>query len=202
MGLEARIGRLPRRRAGAYVEKVATRSLPQRAVRAVGDSPISERVARAQELVYGPVIDWARRSPFHTDLLGHSLHPSLTDVTTGCWLGTSILDLAGGAESRRGAALLAGAGLLASGPTALAGTGDWAEMSGSERRIGAVHALGTDVATFLFLGSLVARLRHRHRTGTRLALAGNLTMAAAGFLGGHLALNRGTARRVSTAARD
>jgi len=31
--------------------------------------------------------------------------------------------------------------------------------------------------------------------GTKLALAGNLVMAGAGFLGGHLALNRGTARR-------
>lgn len=80
--------------------------------------------------------------------------------------------------------------MLASVPTALAGAGDWAEMSGAERRIGAVHGLGMDAATFLFVGSLVARLRGRHRIGTKLAVAGNLVIAGAGFLGGHLALHR------------
>ena len=181
---------------------MASRPLPQRVARAVGESPLAERVARAQELAYGPLIEWVRRSPLHTDVLGHSLHPSLTDVTIGCWLSTSLLDLAGGSESRRGATLLAGFGLLASVPTALAGAGDWAEMSGAERRIGAVHALGMDAATFLFVGSLVARLRGGHRIGTKLAIAGNLVIAGAGFLGGHLALHRGTARRASMAERN
>ena len=173
--------------------------LPQRVVRAVGASPVSERVADAQERTYGPVIDWARRSPLHTDVLGHSVHPLLTDVTLGCWLAASILDLAGGSGSRRGAELLVAIGLVASGPTAIAGAGDWAGMSGTERRIGAVHAAGTDVATFLLLASLVSRMRGRSAAGTTFALAGNLVMAGAGFLGGHLALNRGTARRASVA---
>ncbi|MET9274755.1 DUF2231 domain-containing protein [Kribbella sp. NPDC003557] len=174
---------------------MASESLPQRVARAVGDSPVSERVARAQAAAYGPLIEWMRRSPLHTDVLGHSLHPSLTDVTTGCWLSTSLLDLTGGSGSRRGATLLAGFGVLASLPTAFAGAADWAELSGEERRIGAVHGLGADTAIMLFAGSLVARLRGNHRAGTRLALAGNLVIAGAGFLGGHLALNRGTARR-------
>ena len=143
---KARVSCFQGRRPGAYLERVASRSLPQRVARAVGESLLSERVARAQELAYGPLIEWVRRSPLHTDVLGHSLHPSLTDVTIGCWLSTSLLDLAGGSESRRGATLLAGFGLLASVPTALAGAGDWAEMSGAERRIGAVHALGMDAA--------------------------------------------------------
>lgn len=124
-------------------------SLPQRVARAVGDSPVSERVAVAQELVYGPVIGWARRSPFHTRVLGHSVHPPLTDLTLGCWISASILDIAGGPLAHRGATLLVGAGLAAAGPTAIAGTGDWTEMTGTEPRIGAVHALGTDVAAFL-----------------------------------------------------
>ena len=151
-------------------------------------------MSHAQELIYGPVIEWAKRSPLHTDALGHSVHPMLTDVTLGCWLGASILDLAGGSGSRRSASLLVGVGLIASRPTAIAGAGDWAEMSGTERRIGAVHALGTDAATFLLLGSLVARIRGRYAAGTKFALAGSLAMVGAGFLGGHLALNRGTAR--------
>src|SRR5215216_60567 len=150
-------------------------------------------VAHAQERAYGQLIGWARCTPLHTDVLGHSIHPSLTDVTTGCWLSTSLLDLAGGSDSRRGATLLAGFGLLASVPMAFAGAGDWGEMSGAERRIGAVHALGMDAATLLFVGSLVARLRGEHRIGTKLAIAGNLIIAGAGVLGGHLALHRGTA---------
>jgi uncharacterized membrane protein len=177
---------------------VSTLPLPQRVIKAVGQSPLSERVAVTQETLYGPVIGWARRSLFHTGVLGHSLHPLLTDLTLGCWTSASILDLAGGPESRRGAALLVGAGLVAAGPTALAGTSDWAGMAGEERRIGAVHALGTDTAVFLFLGSLIARRRGNDALGTALGLAGNAVAAGAGFLGGHLALDRGTARRSTT----
>lgn len=125
------------------------------------------------------------------------MHPLLTDLTLGCWMSASVLDLAGGTQARGAATLLAGAGVAMAGPTALAGTGDWAGMSGTERRIGAVHALGTDIATFLFVGSFIARVRGRNPAGTRLGLAGNLVVAGAGFLGGHLALNRGTARRAS-----
>ena len=161
----------------------------------MGESPVSERVARAQERFYGPVPELARRSPLHTGVLGHSVHPPLTDVTLGCWLSASLLDLAGGAQARPAATLLVGVGVAASAPTAIAGAGDWAGLSGVERRIGAVHALGTDVASLLLLGSLVARLRGRHAAGRGLGLAGNVVAAGAGFLGGHLALSRGTARR-------
>ena len=174
---------------------MAATSAPQRALRTVGESTFAEWVARAQDAAYGPLLRWARRSAFHTGVLGHSLHPPLTDVTTGCWLGASVLDLAGGPQSRRAATLLTGTGLLAAVPTAIAGAADWAGLSGGDRRIGAVHALGTDVATLLLAGSLAARLRGAHARGARLAAAGNLVMAGSGFLGGHLALHRGTARR-------
>lgn len=163
-------------------------SLPQRVLRAVGESPVAEGVANVQTKVYGPLLRWAQRSVFHTDALGHPVHPMLTDVTLGCWLSASLLDVAGGEQARNGATLLVGLGMAASVPTALAGAADWAGMHGGDRRIGAIHSLSTDVATFLFLGSLVARLRDDHATGVRLALAGNLVAAGAGFLGGHLAL--------------
>jgi uncharacterized membrane protein len=175
-------------------------SLPQRLTRAIGDSSLAERVAVSQELVYGPILDWARRSPFHTSILGHSIHPALTDVTLGCWLSASILDIAGDPQARRSATLLVMAGLAASVPTAVAGASDWAGMTGIERRIGAVHALGTDVAIFLFFGSLIARRRGRFPLGTTLGVAGNAVVAGVGFLGGHLALNRGTARRTKAVA--
>lgn len=161
----------------------------------MGTSPLSERVAVVQDRVYGPLTEQVRRSPLHSDVLGHSLHPPLTDVVLGCWLSTSVLDLAGGVESRHAATLLAGVGLVASVPTAIAGAADYAELSGEPRRIAAVHALGTDAAILLVAASLVARLRGDHRSGVRRAAAANLVLAVAGFLGGHLALTRGTARR-------
>lgn len=123
------------------------------------------------------------------------MHPPLTDVTLGCWLSASILDLAGGPQARRSATLLVGAGLAAAGPTAIAGTGDWAEMTGAERRIGAVHALGTDIAFLFLLGSLIARKCGHDALGAKLGYAGNAIVAGAGYLGGHLALSHGTARR-------
>lgn len=170
-------------------------SLPRSAVQAVANSPISERVAEAQKFLYGPVLQWARRSPLHSDVLGHSLHPVLTDLTLGCWTSVTLLDVLGGPSSRHAATLLTSAGVAVAVPTAVAGAADWAEMTGSERRVGAVHALGTDVATFLFMGSLVARLRGRYSAATGLGVCANAVMVGAGFLGGHLALNRGTARR-------
>ena len=169
----------------------------QRVIHAVGESPVAEAVADAQQTVYRPLLEWARRSPLHSGVLGHSVHPVLTDVTLGCWLSASILDAAGGSGARGSAKLLVVSGLAASVPTALAGAADWTELSGPERRTGAVHAAGTDIATFLFFGSLVARMRRNDAAGAKLALAGNLVMVGAGLLGGHLALTRGTANRTS-----
>lgn len=170
-------------------------SLPLRVARAVGTSPVLERIAAAQESVYKPVLEWVRKSPSHTGVLGHSIHPPLTDLTLGRWGSASILDMAGGPQSRHAATLLTGAGLAAAVPTAIAGASDWADMTGDARRIGAVHALGTDVVVFANLVSLIARARGRHGLGVALALAGNAVLAGSGFLGGHLALNRATARR-------
>ncbi len=180
---------------GITIRSVSALSLPQRLTRAVGESPAAERVAVSLETVYGPVIGWAHRSPLHTGVLGHSVHPPLTDVTLGCWLSASILDLAGGPQARRSATLLVGAGLAAAGPTAIAGTGDWAEMTGAERRIGAVHALGTDVAVVLFLGSLIARTRGHHALGAKLGLAGNAVWQEPDTWAGTWRSADGTARR-------
>lgn len=169
---------------------------PQRVIRMIGASDLADRVGDAQVAVYGPIVPWAGRSRLlRTPVLGHSVHPPMTDLTLGCWTSALLLDLAGGEAARPAAQKLVGVGVLAGAATALTGTADWASMTGEARRIGAVHALATDVAIFCFTGSWVARRRGRHATGVALALAGNAAGAAAGFLGGHLALARGTARR-------
>ncbi|CEA07963.1 hypothetical protein BN1051_01297 [Arthrobacter saudimassiliensis] len=176
-------------------------SQPLGFARAVGKSQAAEKVAAAQEKLYRPILDWARQSPFHSGVLGHSVHPPLTDLTSGCWLSATILDLAGGPAARSGATLLVATGLAASVPTAIAGAGDWADMTGDQRRIGAVHALGTDIAVFANIGSVIARTRDRHGLGVLLSLGANVVLAGSGFLGGHLALNRGAARRAPGGAK-
>src|SRR5215213_10154 len=91
----------------AYCCRVVTMSLPRRAAQAVAESRGSEWVADAQGLVYAPVLEWAQGSPLHSDVLGHSLHPVLTDLTLGCWTSATLLDVVGGPTSRHGATLLA-----------------------------------------------------------------------------------------------
>lgn len=186
----------PWQRPGRSASRPATTmSLPRRATQAIAESPLPDWVGDAQQLLYRPLMPWAQRSPLHTDALGHSLHPALTDLTLGCWTSATLLDLLGGPSSRHAATLLTAAGIAVAIPTAVAGAADWAQTTGDERRVGAVHALGADAATFLFIASLTARLRGHYRAAARLGIGANTIMTGAGFLGGHLALNRGTARR-------
>ncbi len=144
----------PWQRPGRSASRPATTmSLPRRAAQAVAESRLPDWVGDAQQLLYRPSAVGAR-SPLHTDALGHSLHPALTDLTLGCWTSATLLDLVGGPSSRHAATLLTAAGIAAAIPTAVAGAADWAQTTGDERRVGAVHALGADAATFLSIASL------------------------------------------------
>ena len=169
---------------------------PQRLVAAIEDSPVAAGVAglvRRVSASYAPGPD----SPLRDASLGHSWHPTLTDLPLGSWTSASLLDLLGGRGSRRGATVLVGIGVASAVPTALTGFADWTELDEREQRVGIVHALGNDVAIALFAGSLLARVRGQHGRGVRLALLGNLATAGAGYLGGYLAQARGTASRIA-----
>jgi len=166
--------------------------LPARVVRFVENSPLSRVVDHVLTTVTGPFVP-SDQSPFRSDVLGHRLHPVLTDLPLGCWTSASLVDALGGKAGRSAATRLIAVGLLAAGPTAYAGLADWSRRRGPERRLGAVHAIGNDVAILLFAGSFLARARGQHWRGVRLALLGNVATAAAGHLGGVLALQRGTA---------
>src|SRR4051812_2522309 len=78
--------------------------------------------------------------------LGHALHPLLTDVPLGCWMGAGLLDVVGGRRSRRAARRLVGLGLLAVPLTVATGLVDWSRSSETRvRRVGVVHAGGNVV---------------------------------------------------------
>jgi uncharacterized membrane protein len=131
----------------------------------------------------GAVDDVLRGRP-----LGHALHPMLTDAPLGFWFSASALDLVGGKHSRAAASRLLGLGLLAAGPTALAGFADWRRLGPEARRVGAVHAVSNEIAVSLYAASWLARRRGHRAVGVLAALAGATAAGVGGYLGGHLVL--------------
>lgn len=165
-----------------------------RLVAAVQDGPLGRVLERVLSTATAPFVP-GEHHPVRTEVFGHSLHPVLTDLPLGCWTSATLVDLLGGRAGRSASTRLVAVGLLGAGPTAYAGLASWSRLEGADRRLGAVHAIGNDVAVVLFAASWVARVRGRHGRGVRLALLGNLATAGAGHLGGVLALERGSADR-------
>lgn len=155
---------------------------------------ITDRIERAEAVdnVGGPLNDLARRviqgGSFKDALsgtwLGHTLHPMLVAVPIGSWVSASVLDVTPG-DHAIAARRLVGLGVLTALPTAMTGLSDWSDTTGSEQRVGAVHAGLNLTAVALYGGSWVRRGRKRG-SGAALALAGSAVLAAAGYLGGHL----------------
>ena len=126
--------------------------------------------------------------------LGHAVHPVLTDVPIGAWTSSLMLDWVGGTDSRTAADRLLLIGVLAAGGTVATGWSDWAdaeERSAAVRRAGLVHAATNAAATWLMLGSYVARKRGARGRGKLLSLAGSGLLGAGGWLGGHLSYTLG-----------
>ena len=125
--------------------------------------------------------------------LGHRLHPLLTDVAIGSFLGAEFVDLLAPKQHRVGRRLIA-AGILASVPTVASGLSDWLDTYGEPRRIGFVHAAGNGFALGCFTRSFLARGKHRGgkgRGGKLSSFAGLAVLSVTGYLGGHLAYGLG-----------
>lgn len=123
--------------------------------------------------------------------LGHPLHPLLTDIPIGTWLGAAVLDLVGGAGSEHASDVLIGTGLAAAVPTMLSGLNDWSDTYGPETRIGFAHAIGVAAGSAIYAASLAARVSGRRGLGRALGFAGLATVTASAYLGGHLSFARG-----------
>ena len=141
-----------------------------------------------------PLERWSGSELLRSGLVGHALHPVLTDVPLGCWTAASILDLGGRPSDRQASRRLVGAGLVAVGPTAVTGLAEWARTGREAQRVGALHGAVNVVATSLYLTSYIARGRRRHGLGVATALAGAAVAGASAYLGGHLT----TARKVGS----
>jgi len=136
--------------------------------------------------------DGLRRALSGEVVIGHALHPLLTDLPIGFWTSAFVLDALGGERARPAAQQLIGLGLLCVPLTVLTGASDLG-ASGDRRagRVGVVHAAGNTVAAGAYLLSWRARRRGNHRSGVRWALVGGALASAAGHLGGHLAFRLG-----------
>jgi nitrite reductase/ring-hydroxylating ferredoxin subunit/uncharacterized membrane protein len=162
---------------------------------------IAERVGDIEPLdqVAGPLVRLAKKAipagPVKDALsgskVGHPLHPALTDVPIGSFTAATVLDLIGAGRFEAAVEALLAVGIVTVLPTASAGLADWSDTYGSEQRIGFVHALANVASLSLFAASLATRRRGHTALGRTLSLAGMTTLAAGGYLGGHLSYSRG-----------
>lgn len=121
--------------------------------------------------------------------LGHRLHPMLTDVPIGAWVGAVVLDLVGGRHSSAAARRLVGLGILAALPTAASGLADWEDTHGGDQRVATVHAGVNTIGLALQVLSWRARGKGHGVRGRALSLAALGAVTAGGYLGGHLVFN-------------
>lgn len=161
----------------------------------VEDIENNEKLDEIADKLSGPVADLTRPDAVKQLLsggwLGHQLHPMLTDVPLGMWMGASALDVLGGKGEGRAARRLVALGVLAALPTAASGASDWVDTYGGEKRVGVVHAIGNAAAMVLQTASWNSRRKGRRGRGIALSLAGLGAAMYAGYLGGHLSYGLG-----------
>lgn len=159
------------------------RRLPERLEHAVR----LDRPAAAIAGVVGRLVPaGARKDALSGTLVGHPVHPPLTDLPIGFWTSAWALDLIGGHQSRDAARRLVGLGVLSAIPTAVTGASDWGDTTGAAQRVGLVHAAANSVALACYGASWFERHRGHHRAGVAWGWVGATAATAGGFLGGHL----------------
>jgi nitrite reductase/ring-hydroxylating ferredoxin subunit len=124
-------------------------------------------------------------------MIGHPMHPMLTDLPIGAWASAALLDWVGGPKTDAAADLLVRAGIVSAVPTAATGLNDWGDTFGGETRIGLVHAAANTTALLLYACSSRARRRGHRGRGKALGLLGLGAVTAGGYLGGHLSFTKG-----------
>jgi uncharacterized membrane protein len=122
-----------------------------------------------------------------TDLVGHPVHPPLTDLPIGFWTSAWVLDLVGGDQGRSAARVLIGAGVVCAIPAIVTGLHDAGADDGLDRRVVAAHAASNGMATAAYAWSWWARRHGRWGRGVVLAMVGSGLATAGGVLGGQLA---------------
>jgi nitrite reductase/ring-hydroxylating ferredoxin subunit/uncharacterized membrane protein len=133
-----------------------------------------------------------------TTLLGHPLHPAVTDVPIGAWMVGVVADFVAHYTNRlpteAGDVALA-VGLATALLAVLTGYTDYHSTVGHERRLGTVH--GLTMSTVVTVDSVSMALRwwaapSLHPLAVGLSTAGFVLVVLGGYLGGHLVFAMGT----------
>lgn len=133
-----------------------------------------------------------------TKVLGHPLHPAITDIPLGAWAAAAVADWAShitrAVPAQTGDLALA-VGIVAALGAVLSGYTDFHETYGQERRYGLVHGLTMTSVTVVMLVCLGLRWLWG-QDGTvlvaALATAGEVMGLGGAFFGGHLSFGFGT----------
>jgi nitrite reductase/ring-hydroxylating ferredoxin subunit/uncharacterized membrane protein len=133
-----------------------------------------------------------------TTVLGHPLHPAITDVPIGAWTAGVVFDYVAHFTDRvptqAGDVALA-VGIVTALAAAATGYTDFHETFGQERRIALLHGLTNTVVLLLMVGSLALRWwagAGAHPVAVALATVGWVGVLFGGYLGGHLVFGVGT----------
>ena len=143
-----------------------------------GDSP----TALAKEFLNG---SW----------LGHPLHPALTDVPIGAWMGASLLDVADGGRGGgigRGADIMVAVGCAGGVAAVVSGLADWQDNYGKEREMGAAHGLINTGALALYSTSLALRIKGARGPAIGLSLLGLGAVLTGAYIGGDMVFRLGS----------
>ena len=134
-------------------------------------------------------------------LLGHPLHPAITDVPVAAWLIAAVFDVLWLAVpdtlvwAPRGAEVLVVAGLIGALGAFVTGIADWSDTYGAERTVGLYHGLLNSSAIVLYIVSTVLRFTDASAQSVAGAIVGFVGLAAvlvAAYLGGDMVFAKGT----------
>jgi len=133
-----------------------------------------------------------------TGVLGHPLHPAISDLPIGAWAAGVVADyvahFSSALPTQAGDVALA-LGLSAAVLAALTGLTDYHETIGHERRVATAHGLSMVAVVALEAASLALRWfgsSTLHPLAVGLSTVGFAGVMAGGYLGGHLVFGLGT----------
>jgi nitrite reductase/ring-hydroxylating ferredoxin subunit len=159
----------------------------------VGDSkPATALAAVLEKAVSGPY-ELARKGHL-TDLLhgskllGHPVHPAVSDLPIGLYVGAVITYAVGESTAGIDLTLAAVASALIAAVTGLA---DWSVSDGRDKRLGAVHGTFNVVATLLGGASIGTFYGVGSTPAFGFVAAALAVTLLAAHLGGHLVFDRG-----------
>jgi nitrite reductase/ring-hydroxylating ferredoxin subunit/uncharacterized membrane protein len=133
-----------------------------------------------------------------TTLLGHPLHPAITDVPIGAWTVAVVADYVAHFTSRvptEAGDIALAVGLLAGLLAAATGYTDFHETFAHERRVALLHGLVNSVVLVVMFISLALRWwagAGLHPLAVALATVGWVLVVFGGYVGGHLVFGSAT----------